>query len=170
MKKIIIALILVFTTFGYSQNCKYEKNEVDEFTKNKILKVKGSDIFRTSMFTGLSFQMSKINDIKFITFALVSKNAFVLEEGNDKLMFKTKDGRIINIAFNKTIVSEIQNMPNVGTLFFAHQNVKLTDDLISQLNDIEIIKARIYIKDGYIEEDVKKKSFKNISTDLKCIE
>lgn len=167
MRKITIVLLMAMAV-GYSQNCKYEKNEVDEFTKNKILVVKGSEIFKTSMFTGLYFQISKINETKFITFSLTSGSVFVLEKGENKIMLKTKDEQIINIGFDETLVSEIVT-GSIGIMCYCHQRVLLNDNLLYKLKNVEIIKVRIYTKDGYIEKEVKNKHSKNISQDLKCI-
>lgn len=170
MKKILNVFIFFYMIIGYSQDCKYEKKEIDEFTKNSIIKVKGSDIFRTSLVTGFSFQVSKINDIKYITFSLTSSNPFVLEKGDSKIMLKTKDEQIINIGFYETLISESTNIKSIGIIFYCHQTIVLTDDLINKLKDSEIIKARVYTKNGYIEKEVKKKNSKNISDDLKCLE
>lgn len=170
MRKTFITTLLFFTALMQSQNCKFEKEEVDEFTNKKIVVVRGSDIFRTSLITGLSFQVSKINESKFITFSLVSGKLFVLEKGIDKIMIKTKDNQILNIDFDTTVISDIVRNPTTGILYFAKQSVALSDNLFNELKNIEVVKVRIYTKEGYIEKEVKKKHSTNISDDLKCIE
>lgn len=169
MKKITLLFIILITTCSFGQNCKFEKNEIDEFTKSKVVKVKGSILFKTSLVTGMYFQISKINDQKFITFIFSSNNPFSVIKG-DEIMLKTKDDKVIKMSYNESKVSESSNIPTIGLMFSSKITIILNDELIHQLKNSEIIKARFYTRDSYFEEDVKKKNQSNISNDIKCIE
>lgn len=164
MKKyLLLSLLICFPVF--SQNCKYEKNEVDEFTGSRIIKLKEKLLAKTSLTTGVSFQIYSINDTKFIEFTYMSNSVFSFDKDTSRIMLKTKDDEIIEIPFERSDVSDITH----SNSFYSKQKVVLTDDLVSKLENKSIVKFRLYTSNGYMEEDVKSKNSTYISDDLKCL-
>lgn len=163
MKKII--LLFLICTNVFSQNCKFEKNEVDEFTGSKIIKLKEKLLAKTSMTTGVSFQIQSINDQKFIEFTYTSSQVFSFDKNKSMIMLKTNDGEIIEIPFEKNDISDV----TYGSYFYSKQKVILTQDLIIKLENKPIVKFRLYTSNGFVEEEVKSKNSLSISDDIKCL-
>jgi len=160
MKKIIIAWILVFTSFGYSQNCKYEKNEIDEFTKNKILETKFEWLTPNQ---GYAFK--KINKSKNLKIKLNYNSVFSIRK-NDKIMFLTENNEPITLLFEETVISNILNLNN----FYIITLINISDKIVDRFKNESINKIRIYYSDGYLDYDVKEKRAKKFKEILKCIE
>ncbi len=172
MKKIVLVLLLT-VSFGYSQNCKYKKNEVDEFTGSKVIITKDKIFTKIGMGFGTYAIISakKINDTKYLAVSFSSNTIFTLRKGS-LVMFKTENDEIIELSFSESMVADYSSS-QVGTTNITRWTAKmyflLSDELVQKFNDIRIKKVRWYTTDGYVEKDVKKKNSKNISKLLNCI-
>jgi len=172
MKKIIIALILVFTTFGFSQNCKYKINEVDEFTKNKILETKREAFTMSGIGFGFStnYSFKKINNTRYLKLYVSSPSIFTLRQG-EEIILKTESDNTISLKFLETIIPKSSyNSQLNNTTWYEDVLIPISDDNYQRLLTETILKLRIYTGDGYIDDDIKEKRAKKFKENLKCIE
>lgn len=173
MKKVILVMLIgIIGLTASSQNCKYKRNEIDEFTGNTILTTKT----KTTTINGMGFGTSsgvighKVNDTRYLKLVISSPSIFSIKDGA-LLMLKTSKGEIINIPFNDYVVAEGVYIDNLNmTMWTAKPYLVLSDEIYTKLVEAEIVKIRWYTTDGYFEDDVKKKHKNNISDVLKCIE
>lgn len=99
-----IALALSFG-FTYGQKCSYEKNEVDKFTKNKVVITKEKLLYMEMMANGFTVQGKNINDAKYLSFTIILTNVFSISQGN-KIMFLLKGSdEVVEIESLDTSVS-----------------------------------------------------------------
>ncbi|HEX8576981.1 MAG TPA: hypothetical protein VF677_11870 [Flavobacterium sp.] len=172
MKKIIIALILGFTTFGYSQNCKYKINEVDEFSKNKILETKKEAFTMSGIGFGFStnYSLKKINNDRYLKLYISSPKIFTLRQG-DQIMLKTDSENTVSLVLMQTTIARSSYNDQLGsTTWYEDVLIPITDENYQRLLTENILKLRVYTADGYIDDDVKEKRAKKFKEILKCIE
>jgi hypothetical protein len=173
MNKIIIALfIATLTTTAFSQECQYEKNEIDKFTKSSIKTTKemliagGSFKLKGTLYASLS----KINDLKYLNLKLITWQNFVIET-NAKLMILLEDDTVIDLSFLKYGVGDYANNEGMET-WTANVSLNINEEnykILTQKNAKEI---RIYLKEGYVNLPVpeNKKYWSKFKENLKCIE
>lgn len=176
MKKTLLFILLSASTALMSQNCKYKINEVDEFTKSTILETKGGILTMSGMGFGFStaYSMKKINDIKYLNLHISSPSIFTLRE-DAEIMFKTNTDHTINFKFPKTLISNYIPGSRIGTsttpsMYAGSILIPISDDNYERLLAEQILKLRIYMSDGYVDNDIKAKRAKSFQEDLKCIE
>lgn len=159
MKKIILGLALLSMSISFSQNCKYKTNEVDEFTKNKILETEFEWI---SPNIGSSFK--KVNEKKALRLQINSSSVFSVREGSN-VMFLTDKEDPITLVFSETNISKISTL----TSFYSINYLILSDENQARLLNEKITKIRIYYSDGYVDTDIKEKKVMKFKELLKCI-
>lgn len=160
MKHLYFFVILITSSLLYSQECKYDKNEVDEFTKNKILETKFEWLGNN-----FGYNFKKINDSKFLRIEIHHSKVFSIRDGS-KLMFLTEKEEPITILFPKYEISKVSSASN----YYVVQYLNLSEELLSRFKNEKISKARIYTTDGYLEIDIKDKRSIKFKELLKCIE
>ncbi|RUT68638.1 hypothetical protein D0817_19965 [Flavobacterium cupreum] len=172
MKKITFLILLLAANYISAQNCKYKRNEVDEFTKNKILETK-EDIFTISgMGLGFScgYALLKINDVRYLKLHVMSPSIFTLRSEHE-IMFKTDSENTINLQFIDTqIATGTYNTTLKSTHWGAFTAIPISDEIYQRLLNEKISKLRIYTTDGYRDDDVSEKRDKKFKELLKCIE
>lgn len=142
------------------QDCKYKINEVDEFTKSKILE---TNFEWLSSNLGCSFK--KINEQKAIKLQIESSSVFSISDGS-KIMFLTEKDNPITLIFSEYEISKMSSLTNFYIITF----IKLTDEDNSRLLSETVNKIRIYTTDGYVDYSVKEKRAKKFQDILKCIQ
>lgn len=173
MKHLFSLIIIFISTFTYSQKCKYERNEVDEFTKNNILETK-SQTFTVSGVMGLgfssAFSLVKVNDQRYIKLHFSSPAIFSTSEGNE-LMLKLENDEVIKLYFLKSEVANptYQEMLK-SSVWSLKSSVHIPDDVYETLMKTKINKVRFYLSDGYHDDDVSAKRANKFIEALKCIE
>lgn len=176
MKKVIIIFGFLITIFGYGQDCKYKRNEIDEFTKSKILETKSELLTISGMGFGFSSSVSfkKVDNQRYLKLAITSPSVFSIRK-DDKIMFKTNAETSIELSFVETIISDYISGTRIGTSTTPSTHkamiiIPLSNSELERLYTEDILKARIHTSDGYIDDDVKSKRAKKIKEYAKCIE
>ena len=171
MKNITLILLLLIFSHVSGQSCKYQKNEVDEFTKKEILITKEKAVTKVGM--GLGVYMTakglRIDGAKSIELNIFSPSIFTIQQGG-KVMFMTKTKEVIETEFLESSVADYAHLGQVNvTIWHTSSTILLSSDLISRLQNAEITKVRWYTADGYVEKEVKKKQYKNLASIINCI-
>lgn len=161
MKNILI-MLLFSSCLIYSQDCKYKKNEVDEFTKNKILETNYEWLGEQTGYT-----LKKVNESRFLQVRIESFKMLSIHEGS-KLMFLTEKEDPITILFPKFDISKRSDSPLKE--YYIVESIPLSDDIYERFKNETTTKVRIYTSDGYIEKKIKDKRALKFRELLKCIE
>ncbi|MEZ0004913.1 hypothetical protein ABH942_000256 [Flavobacterium sp. 28YEA47A] len=170
MKKILL-LLLLSGSLAYGQKCKYKRDEVDEFTKHRILETKDNPltISWTSSFS-CTYNLLNIDDKRYLVLNAYGPSAFTLREGAE-VLFKTDAEEPIRLAFPKTVISGSGYNSSLKNIYFtASQMIPLPDEAYSRLLKEGITKLRVYTGQGYADDEVKPKHDKKLKEMLKCIE
>lgn len=163
MRSIILIALLLKATFSISQ--EIIKNEIDEFTGDK-LKVSS---WEKLAFTGTMnsyVRIKKVNSNFILSFRFITTNKTYSIDVGEVLLLKLKDNQILKLKNNSFQVSSIGG-GSVGisgsNIFGIQINCIVENETLRKLNDNLIVKMRIYQSNGYIEEDVKKKRGENFN-------
>lgn len=167
MKKFYTFILLFCASFIFSQNCKYLKNEVDEFTGKKVIELKGKFLTKGKGIAGLSngsfVSLKQIDNKKYMLINVFTNEIATIEKGS-YIMLLTSSKEVIKLPVLKTVISKpVQNY------WVNEQSIILDENLIEKLINTEIAKVRFQTTDGYIDRNVKKKHFLNISKLIECI-
>ena len=167
--KYILFLIMISSLSVAAQDCKFKKNEVDEFTKQKVLETKQETLSKSGTFYS-AITAKKINDQRILEVYFSSLSLFSLYEGKT-LMLLTDKGDVIELKFPESKVSDrLYNSAAKTTTWFQTQYFPLNDDTYRKLLSSKINKVRVNSSDGYIDSEVKDKWWKKDQELLKCIE
>lgn len=171
MKKNTFLILVLFSTFIYGQDCKYKRNEVDEFTKDKILETKPELFTISGMGLGFStsYSLLKINDQKFIKFNVTSPSIFTLQKGSE-IMFKVEAENPIILTFPESIVANgSYNTSLKSTHWGGSIVIPINDINYQRLLNEKITKLRVYTANGFIDDDISEKRDKKFKALLTCI-
>ena len=173
MKKII--LFLFTTSFLFAQDCKYKINEIDEFTKNKILETKPEILTISGMGFGFTSgcSLKKINDSRYLQLGISSPSIFTLNEGNE-IIFKTEKDETIVLTFPKTIISDYISGNNIGNSSTPSRwsgtiLIPISIENFERLKNELVTKLRIYTNENYIDDDISKKRAVKFKNAMNCI-
>lgn len=157
MKKIILLLLVVNNIFA--QECKFERNEIDAFSKQKVVETKPKaivDVFSPTQSVLLQFLHDKENYIT-TTFDIVNYQTFIVRS-EDNVLFLLNNDEVITFNTDETIgdhnqgvivttrykmkykisLEEINKIRNIGIKKIRLENSKKTKDFdVSSKNKIE---------------------------------
>jgi hypothetical protein len=167
MKKLLLALF--FTSFfGFSQNCKFEIDKIDDFTNNRILKTdevvlafefNGNTVFTyfylkdNIQYFGLKFSFVGHD------FILVEENANILLLGNDKTVYK--------LTLDSSAIGKLKGNGGLMSSTDFDFIFESSENLYSFLEK-GILKIRINTKSDYKDFEVKQKRYNKVLDYLKC--
>jgi hypothetical protein len=165
MKNIFI-LFVFLPVFCFSQNCKYSRNEVDEFTGKSIQTTKQVIVY-TGLFGGLGYKFTKINNSRYLEMGYSALSIITIEKG-DALMFILGNGEKIELSAIESKVatpytSQSSTIWGIEMDYFISEN-----DLLKMINS-PISKLRIYTKQGYVDKEVRENKAFKIQEAAKCI-
>lgn len=161
MKKLLllIAASLFMLPLCYAQ--EIEKNEVDEFTGNRVI---------TTSWEKLTYKMSFVS---YARFKVIDDDIYLnvkMMQGNGSVFAIAEEAKLM-LMFEDKSVLELQSLTyeiasrGAGAIGLAGSNahginatyVTGQDDWLSVLQKELITKVRIYTTDGYIDTDVRNK-------------
>ena len=150
MKRFIIFQILfaMISMSIYSQ-CKYTKNEKDEFNGNQVVITKRVNLVRAFM-SGVWVHGRKNNDYKFFEIYYVDFqiSSFLKDS---KIQFLMEDGSVITGAFSESGISKYDFN---SKLYYITIFVNFPQDQYKTLAKVPVKKIRLYSTSGYIEKNI----------------
>ena len=172
MKKIIIAFLMLLPLMAYSQ--KIEKNEVDEFTKKKVISTNWEKLKNGNSLTGenyLYFKVTSINEALAFHLKWITNEMLSITEGSE-LMFKLSNDSIISLsALDSKIAGKGEGSPGfLMSGILGINNIYTGSDILSLAGDAITTKLRIYTTGGYVDLEIKESDAKKINKAFKLIQ
>ena len=168
MKNLILTslLLLLSVLQTFSQDCKYDKNEIDKFNGKLILETKKTTVYANSLDPQMKSMFFRFSQIDSLNFLEVSKwySSIISVNKSDKFLLKLDNGQLIELESMKySIATPYSGKWHIDIDYFlSKENLKfLQNNLITEV--------RIYTTDGYIEESVNSKNSIKIKSSSNCI-
>lgn len=165
MKTILLVISLCLSSFFSFGQCDYLRNEIDEFTKIKILetdfKVLSYASFQSEV---IRVQGVKLDDQKALRCYFVRQQIFSLE-AKSKFMLLNEEGEVFTLFNPKHQIAKHNGL----NAWYCIVNYPLNSELYQDLIDFIPVKARYYTTEGYVQHEVKKKRSKRIVEVLSCL-
>ena len=169
---IFIVILSIFTQFSFGQKCRFEINEVDEFTGVRNIRTLATKL--NSPFNygfNIHVALAQVDSLSAMYVVLNTISPTIIEEG-DKVYFKLSDGSIINTASPRTNVNikgHVLFINNVNVSSCSLTNIYPIDKTaLEKISILGIVKVRIEVADGYLECDVTKKADKVFQKTAVC--
>lgn len=169
MKKILLLIIILFPICTYGQNCKYEENEIDEFTGVRTVKT------YTGVLTPIKeakknqymvfFCCRRYDEDCFVQIGLMTKSSLNIMK-DQELFFKLQNDSIIKIKSPETNLNS--EFVDEGYFKINNQYPISREDLI-RLRDVGVKKVRIVTHKGYIDSSVSEIGMKHIKQFINCL-
>jgi len=161
-----ILLFLFFPFLLYSQNCKYSKNQVDEFTGN-VEKITKQVMIYNGLAGGLAIKLSKINNYIYLDMGYSRTDIFTIMKG-DAIIFILKNKEKVELKSLKTEVSKPYT-GQFGTIWSVEMSYGISEDDLNKIIKSPISKLRIYTNQTYIDKEVSENKALKIQEITKCI-
>jgi len=167
MKKLLFVLMLVaFTTLNLNAQCKFLKNEVDEFTGIKSVATESFNI--NYKFTDkhiFTIFFASIDEQKAIFLKLTSHDVLTVRK-EDPLYIKLNNDETIKLYPNESKFSEINS---IGTVSTTTPIYYVDNDIFIKISSIGMNKIRMSTNKGDYEKEVKDKDNKRMAKYINCI-
>lgn len=162
-------LLLMFPAIVTGQ-CKYDKNEVDEFTGQTIIETKYKNVIPHTLGYGWAVELKAISkdDYKYLRAHISNKGYFSIDKGG-YFKIKTDSGSIVELKFNNLDIADSRNYGDSQARSDAYANLLLTESDYHILKTEKIDKIRFLTNDGYVEKEIKNRNKDEIIDLLKCI-
>lgn len=170
MKRLLIILLL--PAFCSAQ--KITEKKTDDFTHLSVkrtswdfvvYKFGGSFVFRTRI---SQIEGSVFLDVKYVC---SGSSACIMPEGN-VMMLKLSNDSILSFRNTKTVLS-CNGCGSTGVAFSERQGLDLTfpttRDVLQYLSENKLVKVRLYLQDGYVEDSVPSGSSQTMAKQAKLI-
>lgn len=171
--RLALSILMMVIATATKAQAEFEKNEVDEFTGDK-LEVTKYDVLVQNFKLNAFLATTNINDSVYVVklkLMLSSGKVHSIEEGAT-LYLKLNDGTIIELHNMKYVIScsGCGARGFAGSMAEGSQSMyKITGEQIDKLSKHEIIKFRLYTSVGYVENDVPTARQKILIDQLKLV-
>jgi len=147
-------LLLLISSWVYGQDCKFEVNEIDAFSKNKKVKTKKQVVAVTST-TGIYFTFM-VNEITFLNLNYHASgiNSIVVGPVN-KLNLMLKDDNIIELSPLEIESAKFDSLNNTDISVFY---LISTED-INKIRTVGMKKIRFSTTEYYYDFDITKEKW-----------
>ncbi|MGM0641929.1 MAG: hypothetical protein ACQESN_10970 [Thermotogota bacterium] len=172
MKKYIqlAFLLTIFSTGLFAQ--KIKQREVDEFTKNKVVRTSWETINADLKFT-CSIRGAIINESYYLDFKIMMGmgGVFAVPDG-ESIMLLLDNDEVIEIINPEHIVSSTgagaTGIMGSGT-HGVYLSCKVTEKQLRNIINSSIAKIRIYTTDGYVESEINNRKAKKADKIIELI-
>lgn len=166
MKKIAL-LVLLIPVIGFSQDCKFEKNEIDPFNKTKVVHSKKRvivDVLGRSVFFQFKYNLEPTIQIQFV-FGGVKD---IVVPYNNKIMFLFNDDEVLSFQINQEQIGKITPGMNFkNTEFLFDLPIKISD--LEKIKNIGIKSIRLVTSQKEYDFEVSnKKDIEKMNTIIGC--
>lgn len=168
MKKSIILILFVIGTFNSFGQCKFKRNEVDEFTKKLIRETKPVSV--AGVFSqNYTIAFKQVNDNYYLNFAYGSIGTFsmVIGEG-DELMLKFDNDSVLTLESLETEAATHYYSQSVNSTSISC-SYGITIEQMEMIARNKTVKVRFYTTEGYHEKDTKSDGVEKMRSNAKCI-
>lgn len=150
--KTILTLALTLQLLTSFSQCKFEKNQIDEFTGKRIVETKYLRVAGTFTST-LAMKMRLVGDSPLLDVVCnPGTGTFMIIEKNASLMIKLVNGETLTL---KTINgSYSERLSNASVIYATYE---LEQAVLDKISSIELQKIRVYLTDGFTEFEATKK-------------
>lgn len=175
MKIQLIVLLTLFSFSVFAQNCKYEKNEIDKFTKKKVVVTKSEKVF-TSLNTSGFYTVKQEDENFFIEFDYLVQTSFsgtskaetnITIKEKDQLMFLLENDEVITLVSSSTVQTQMK--PNMASQLVNWElndvAYPITLDQLKTLQSAKTKTLRIYRTIGYDAQNIGQQEYMDV--DLK---
>lgn len=163
--KNIILLILLFPTFLFAQDCKFQTNETDPYTK-KVVKITKQEILRSEITSAILVQgVSDDVNIAF-NFYIMYPNIFSFSKG-DNILFLDENEKVYTFEIQSDGMADA-SVTRMGTFWSANILTRFKDDF-SELDNLIVRNVRVETSDSFIEFEIKQKRGDAIEQVFNCI-
>lgn len=175
MKNQLIVLLTLFSFSVFAQNCKYEKNEFDKFTKKKVVVTKSEKVF-TSLNTSGFYTVKQEDENFFIEFDYLVQTSFsgtskaetnIAIKEKDQLMFLLENDEVITLVSSSTVQTQMK--PNMASQLVNWElndvTYPITLDQLKTLQSAKTKTLRIYRTIGYDAQNIGQQEYMDV--DLK---
>lgn len=164
MKRILFSIILsLFSISIFSQ--QIVENQIDKFTKNKVLQVNAmtgknwsnSDAVTKGMFKNVFVSFRKVNDVNTLQLGVSTNGSVLCITEDSKAILLFSDESTINI---QNIATDCQSILVTGRYL-------LTEEALEFIKTKELQGIRIYFSDGYTDFEIRKNKIEVIQKTAK---
>ena len=163
---ILLILVVIASKFTYAQNCKYEKNETDNFTGKSIKMTSKSVVFADPFDPQNKSMFFRFNEVDSINFLSVSNwyTSIISVKKMDNLMIKFTSGEILKLES-----LEYKVATPYSSKWHIDIDYSLTKENLKKIQENLISEVRIYTNSGYVDYVVKEKNASKIMSSSNCI-
>lgn len=166
MKKLIF-FTLITLNFTFSQECKFRKNEIDDFTKKKVLVLKESVLASDFSENSVTAELNSNSNI-YINFLVrfSGHKALVITEKN-KLILLLKNDEVLETYVNP---SNGKLIGNGGLMSYTDFNINfnMTEEILLKISTIGVKKIRLETSEGNKDFEVKDKRNEQFLKSINC--
>lgn len=144
--------------------CKYQKNEVDDMTGKRVVRMIQEKIFKKTTLFGpeeVKVRVSNIDGTVFLSItSYLQSDVYSIREGNT-VIIRFVDGTVMELENYNSEVADYKRLGITGeggTQWYATHKVVLSGQELHMLRNNYISKIRLYSTDGYDEFDIKRES------------
>jgi hypothetical protein len=189
MKYNILLSLTLASTISYGQNCNFEKNEVDKFTKKKVVETKREKLFGTLNSSGF-YTVKQEGDNFYIEFDYLVQSSFsgasrvatnIAVKEKDQLMFLLENDEVVTLESSSTVQSQMKPNLSSGLVNWELNDVKypVTLEQLKTLQSAKTTTLRIYRTIGFdaqnigqqesMDVDIKKASQDDMQQMINCV-
>ena len=169
---ILLVILLTFNT-GYSQ-CKYYRNEIDEFEKIQVIITKEVQVCWPILEGGyVKFSLRKIDGNTSLLVRIVRKTQHCFN-GESELLIMTDDGEITRLPYTGDFDCS-KRLSSSSDFQESYSTYRITREQLLYLQEKKMVKVRIYTSGGALEYDIdtnnsaKEKGLTYFMVNSKCI-
>jgi len=147
---LLLALIMFFQTVFAQDKCKYEKNEIDQFTKSKNVVTEWTDFNGSAeIHASVKLQRSDNNYILFFAcnFTTSIKDGMSVDKGQEVIILLESGDTVLSHS-NESIQCVTKYRPSFNGNFDAevHTNCNLSSEQITKIKSSPLKSIRVYMK------------------------
>lgn len=170
MKKILLlGFILLSTVLSNAQKCDFLKNEVDQFTGEKMVITNFVNInkkFTSKYFFSHSFGLS--GNFYFINIKLTGGGQSLFISKGNKLSLKLKDDSILEFTASEHKKTEFSSINGVSYSYIV-PSYNISKEQLEQISNTGIKLIRMETSESQYDSDVTEKDNKKIKQSINCI-
>jgi hypothetical protein len=163
MKQVIGIALFLLTITTYGQECKFEENKTDEFTKEKVVRLKKKRVFSKMSWTNyhMDFSLAKYDTLKMLTVVLteVTTGSRYGCFKDEILYLKLANDSIIKLTNISRDCGTYQTTPQG---YYYILGFGLTNKTIESLKSSPIIKLKLVTIEGDVKESCQKYFIENL--------